>query len=772
MYDRPRMSPEERRRRAIAALRREGRELVGLAVGALTTLVAWVVFLGLRVRSIPFGSDARQLDWPAIVEIQRSGGDASRVLYRASWFGGARFFEVVGANTPLRLFSALGLPPAAAMAASTLVAQAFLAHLAVVAIDALRERWGLRARAMGLPERVGVSLAVSFMPWIGIRLYAGHLSLVESLLAFAVPSTLLLLAREGRSPSWVTWGVAVAAIAAVVEGANPQLNLYSAFFGGLLLVPVLWEAARRPAALAVAVAIVVGAAALAAPSLAVLLRNGSGADSARQAGGEVVTWWHVMRSREWATVFTAGDALFRGNPSPGRFHEAQIPLGLGLLGLLAVPLRRERWLLASLFGVAALIVLFSMRVEPVSSALLALVPPFRLMRVPARAAGILAVMTTVLALAALGDRASPPPPRPRDGRRTIFALGGATWLLGLAVAPAWASELLSLLTVLGLAIARRVRGDALRALPPHFAIFVVGVASLASTAHLLPEPITEAQLRAPVVESAAELRRLGLLPRHALDRVFDDDPGPAGPNVYAASELPTAFAYGFPSRRQTEAFAAIQAQPLYSATHVLTPVAGPDDAGTRALLMLYNVRAWIHADLDRRTAYPMPTPGPVWFPAGFARTERLEQLGEALRANASSPARFASVAVLDPGAAPPFPLDAACARSTGVVAETPEGGQRIEIDVASTGDCLMVVSTNWTSRHHASFRGEGGERALEVAPIDRTLVGVRVPKGVGRVSIGVAVEAPRWARGLPWVGAGLLLLAGWLATRRTLAQLG
>ena len=75
---------------------------------------------------------------------------------------------------------------------------------------------------------------------------------------------------------------------------------------------------------------------------------------------------------------------------------------------------------------------------------------------------------------------------------------------------------------------------------------------------------------------------------------------------------------------------------------------------------------------------------------------------------------------------------------------TPDGGQAIELEVTSPGNCLLVVSANWTSRHQASFRLDGVEapRALATWPLYGTLIGVGVPPGRGQLRLEPIVEAP------------------------------
>jgi hypothetical protein len=255
----------------------------------------------------------------------------------------------------------------------------------------------------------------------------------------------------------------------------------------------------------------------------------------------------------------------------------------------------------------------------------------------------------------------------------------------------------------------------------------------------------------------ADFAAAGIVPANALERVFTDERAMAGPNVFPTVGLPSAFGYWFPTRRALELFASIQREPLYTANHVLEPTAGPADAGTRALSMLYDVRAWRHRGPEGGAIIPLPTLGAAWFPKQWIGVADGPALGEALRARAAAPRALRDDAIFGPGVdAPPAPIEDGCGDGRALVSRTIDGGQRIELDVASPARCVLVVSTNFTSRLEATFVTHQGIAArVPVMPVDGSLLGVSLPKGEGKLVIEPVLHPQRWG--------AVLRVIGWIA---------
>lgn len=756
--------PSSARWRWRERLREEGVDVAQLALCLFVPLTIWIVFFGVRPGVAPLGKDARQLDWPALVELARVGGDTSRWLYRATWVGGARIYELSGEDLVLRLGARLGASAVDTITLGLLASQALLGFFAVKSVEALRRSWGDAPTPLRAWEVAATSASVAFMPLVGMRVLAGHLSIVSGMLAFLAPAALLLIVRGGASPSIVTLLAAAFSVERVVSSGMQQMVLYAALFGGILLAPLFVRECRRPARLAAPALAIAAGVALALPVFAVLLASAIGPDAGRRLAGGSVVWWSIARPREWLTLFTSSLSIFAPRNDVAELHETQIPLGLALAGMLAVPWRRERALAWSMPIGLALVALLSMKVEPIASALLALVPPLRSFRVPARGIAPFALLATVLAIAALSREGDARSIGATRARATITALLATTLFVLLAVMPGAWGEATGLVAVTALALLTRARAAtstfaAASAIPRWVAPLALAVASVAATGRVLPDAVSDDALSAQLVAVRAELGEAAS--KHALDRVYVDEEILAGPDAFALAGMSGAFGYFFPSRHVKELYGALQGKAFGTTSHLMTPIAAPEDPGTRALAMLYDVHAWRHSQDGGHSTIALPTIGPAWFPRRWVVVDDRAALGVALRERAASPRALADDAIYGPGEGPaPTPIDPACGEGAVAVARTIDGGQRIELDVTSPGRCLLVVSTNWTSRHEATFtRRDGATISVRIVPVYGALIGLLLPQGEGRVVLEPRVEVPRWATAGRWLGALCLLAA-------------
>ena len=710
----------------------ELRELTRLVLSAALTFAVWIA-LGMRPGLIPFGDDVRELDWPAWVELLRVNGDLSRWSYRASYLGGARILELAGSPPFHSVAATLHLSAAHAIFLGAWMTQTMLGYLGVTAVNALLRSW--ESRELSWTNTAAVSLALAFMPLAGVRFYGGHLSVVAGYLAFAAPAALLLVLRAGRTPTLVQLTVIALAVQLTLSSGMQQMVLYAVVFGGILLAPLVARTLKSraiPGLLALLAGVV-----LALPIFLVMLAASRSDDAARSLTGTTLTWsWTVSTLRDWATLFTAGGDLLRARAdAPWEFHETQVPLGLALAGLILVPWARERGLRWSLPIGLILLVAFTMRIEPIASLMLRLVPPLRAFRVPARGIAPFAVLVTMLGAAGFVARSSSESREPHAYTRGLAGrLAAITVLTAMLVLPGPAGELVALVALVGFALAPHLA-------PQWFGPIALAVGSIAAVSRLLPTPVYERDLVAEVDTIRAEIPRRD----HELDRVIVDRPTASSSGGLAAFGISTPFGYWFPTRRRLETHAAVHDIVLVSTQHAFMPNEGPKGASTRAVALLFNVRAWVHYGNDRRpqTLAPLPTIGPAWFPR---RWVVVENLGAALRERAE-PKFFRDDAVtLDPTVTP---IDAGCEHGTATVTRIVDGGQRIELAVSSPARCVVVVAANLTTRHHATFNGA----AIPLVPVNGTLLGALVPAGAGALVIDHVVPIPRWGF------VGLLILA-------------
>jgi hypothetical protein len=721
-------------------LRDEARDGLRLLTCAAASLLVWILFLGMRPGLIPFGEDARELDWPAWVELLRVNGDLSRWTYRAGYIGGGRFLELAGSPAFSSIATTLHLSAAHALFLAAWLSQTLLAYLGVAAVEGLVVSWG--GKELHLRMTVPIAIAVAFMPIIGVRFYAGHASMVTAYLAFAAPAAILLVVRAGRAPSVVSLLVVAAAVRVTLSSGLQQMVLYAALFGGLVLLPILWNVLRRREVVPLLVAVTAGIA-LALPVFSVMLAAARSDDAARTIGGTTLTWsWGITRWHDWSTLVTAGGDLIRSRTDePWAFHETQVPLGLAIAGCILVPWKKERGLRVTLPLALLLVVVLAMKVEPLASLLVRLVPPLGSFRVPGRGIAPIAIFATWLAIAGFV----------RDSERVrtitrIHMLAAFTALLAMVVLPGAIGEAAALVIVLGAALVPRF-------VPRSFGVVAMAVASVVAVARVLPPPVSEQRLIADTEKFRGDLATIGALPAHALDRVIIDLPTASGMNGLAAHGLPSPFGYWFPTRRRIELHEAAHAIDAPSTLHSFMPTEPPFGVSTRTIALLYNVRTWMHYERNGKPigGVPLPTIGAAWMPRRFIQ---VPALGPALRTREPNALRSDV-----PTTTPRKPLDAGCDGGRVQVTATPDGGQRVALAVDSPGSCLVALPINFTTRHRATLNG----RSLEVIPIYGALLGVLVPQASGALIVEHVVPTPRWGA----IGgvAGWVLLVAAIALR-------
>ncbi len=753
-------------------------DLGRLAMLAVAIVLIWIVFLGLRHGAILFGPDALQLDWPLATEALRAGGHPERLVYRASWVGGARLVEMVGLAADYRLQAALGLSAADALSFHALLTQVELGFFGIVGVQALRRHWHIDGDELRWWLALSIGVGSAFIPYHGVELAAGHLMLVEGVLPFAAPAALWLSACTGRTPTLVSVALTAVVLRTAVGGTQRQTLLDAAVFLAPLFLYLAAAALRtrgqraaRP--LAVVTATCLGGVGLGLTWFAMTLEAALGPDAARRLGGPVLTWSRGVNTLlDWSTLLTAGADLFVSRPPPWLL-ETQFPAGLALAGLVLVPWRRARKLGVALLLSLLVLAAFTMQVEPVAAILLRLVPPLGSFRVPMRALSPFLTLMTWMALAAVSPRpaarSSPPtgPIAASEARgttdnafaRLVRPLAAATLLLGLAVLPGAIGEGLALATFWAWAIVFRVRPAWTEYAPSWFAPTAFAVASVAAVARLLPIPCPESALLGAIGEERRAIEQSPSRTRNALERIFVDHELPTGPNGFAAAGIAQPYGYWYPTRRQLELYAALQGEEPDPGRHVLRPATLPPSAETRALAMLYDVREWRHHDDNGWVVVPQPTLGPAWFPARWDSVGDMKGVARALLERAEHPDAVRAHALID--RAPPGIIDPACGTATAPTVQTRDGGQRVEIEGTSPGDCALVLSMNWTARHVAYVQKRGAQAAerAETWPVYGALLGVQVPAGDWSLTIEPRLPWPQWGREGSVLGGLLVLLA-------------
>jgi hypothetical protein len=740
-------------------LSREARDVALLALAALIVPATWLL-MGWSWGDLIPGHDGVATVFLAIRELVEAHGRWSDLVYRADLFGGMKVRDAVGPLPALALLARLPLSPTAVFNVLTFLIQIVIAFLGVRTAQDLIAVLAPESRSATWPERAAGVWMCAFAPALGWRLGYGHHTLVVGGLPFLV--AVALVAASGAGTLSVT--LLLVATAALVNGVlftGHQMVLYGAVFGGPILLGLWLTCGGRGRDLRVPALAALAAFLMAVPGLWPVFAHAAGSDSLRTLGRMDLTYsWLTSEPLDWLTSipWTRLAVPFR---RPVLFHhEINYAAGPLLVLLALVPWRRARGLAAGLATSVVVVLLFSMNVQPFSSALLFAVPPLNSFRVPPRAilpaASLLPVLvlagiviaragataragTALVALAAGGLLFLPTQARE--------ALGWAAALAVVAVGSQGRRELPPLAwSALLLAMAGGSAGAFRERLPP----FVNGAATLAR-AEKLGAAVTRAY---PAL--ASPLVRVRVSPE---DEDFEA-------NTAFAARLSAIDGYFFPSRRFVELVCALRGQE-YQPNQLIVRV--PEEHPTsRPLFQLYNVAWRVRAQPSarwgfefRRIARP---PGPAWFSVGFTRVDSFAALGRDLLPMGDGLGGRARQSLWlvssDPEVAAarlPESVDGACGGARVLEVKATRGGRGASALVDVPADCPLIFAMSYAETLRASAAGPRGEQRATVFPAYGALAAVWVPQGTTEVRIEAAPgEVPLAAA---WTIAGLLTLA-------------
>jgi hypothetical protein len=399
---------------------RERDDLLTLALALAVVPLTWWLLLGWSTSQAIAGHDelASLHNLLSIREIAETREGWWALVYRPDALGGFKGRDTVGPFPLFPVLAAISLTPTTISVWSAFTVQALLGFLGCRAAADLTMVAGGTPRAL---TPIGVIWLCAFTPALAWRLGFGHLNLVVGLLPFAAALT-PVTAAGARSLTLTVGALGAAAFVLGLLHAGQQLVVYGAVFGAPILLGLwlslggAWRSLASPALVAV------GALLVALPAFWAVLAHARSSDAARPLGAATVTYDFVTSTLgDWLTSLPWTRALPSPDRAPSLHHEVNYPLGPLVILLALVPWRRARALAIGLaFAVVAGIVL-SMDLAPGSRALLALIPPLRSFRVPARAAVLVIWALSILSVAVLtagtGASAPPSPAVPRSIRR-------------------------------------------------------------------------------------------------------------------------------------------------------------------------------------------------------------------------------------------------------------------------------------------------------------------------------------------------------------------
>ena len=758
-------------------------DALGLGLAAAVVPLTWWLLLGWSWPRSVAGHDelAQSLLW--VREIAGSLGAGSWFAYRADLLGGFPARDVVGPHPLVHCFARFGLSAPSIAVATAFVVQWLLGFLGARSIRDVAAVLG-PPRPLTLVETVPAVWLCAFAPALGWRLGYGHLNLVLGLLPLAAGFALIAATAARRLTATL---VVVATLSFVLGLLHPglQIVVYSLVFGAPILVGAWLSLGGGWRRLGIPILTAAGASLVALPALWPMIAHARSSDAPRGLGETVVVYDFVRSTAwDWVTSIPWTAASLPTAREASLHHEVNYPFGPLLVLLALVPWRRTRALAVGL-GVSLLAVLaFSSDLRPISSAFLALVPPLRSFRVPARAILPSLWILPILAAAAAScvgrpdppaapdpqgkrgkKKAAPPTPSPQRGLLVAVVIGGA-----LFVAPSLVREASAWLVALVVVVASR----RMQKVPAAAALVVMSACSVAAFRERLLPFEDAGALLGEAEQIGAALRRAKPELESALSRVHFDFEIPAFTvNTAFAAGLSSLDGYAVPTRRFAELVFALRGA-RYEPTAIFFKFR-PEEPALGVLRQLYNV-TWNVALPSRGSmtvADAGKAAGPAWFSSSVSRTPDVESLSQELKAPGDAPyerlRRTLWLVDADPLTAaarcpPNFDPRCADARVARVDAPARSGGAAAQVETSAT--CLLTFATNFTEDLRATaVLKDGRQVAAPVFPAYGALAGVLVPDGTRQVTL---VPMPR---GLPWsmawetMGISACAMAAWLAWR-------
>ncbi len=757
----------------------EREDLRLLAIGVVLVPATWLLLLGWSPGLQISGHDGTYITLPLVRDILEQDGDWTRFLYRLNALGGVAGHSITGSLPVYRLAGRLGLSPVACANLVTFVIQVIASFLGSRATVDLARSWSAPDDAgpplrPGRAAQVGLAAVFAFAPVLAWRLGYGHEILVLGSFAFLATLALLLAAANGRLTVTLT---AVAAIAYlhVLQAPGHQMTLYSAVFGGpvLLAVAGAWIARDRAdprgvAARALPVLLIGAGSVLASlPHFLAMFDYARGTDGGRSLGSEPVTFSYLTAvSSDWLSSIPWSKRWIPSSRELTYHHEVNFPIGPPLVLLALVPWwRRSRTLAAGLGASVLLAVVFSMNVAPASTWLAKVFPMLDSFRVPARAILPFALAVPIVAGAALLRRFG----RSADGWPLGAVVGGPV-VAGVlfAVSPP-VREALGWLLAAGVVALPLLRPRLADALPAGALLLALAGGSLgAFRERLNPYPTPEITTRRPAQMRAEALRQEPQL-RSLLTRIeLTNDLPSLGTNTAYALGLSSLSGYAFPTRRFLELYFAVHRMP-FDPTYVYFDFgSGPP---FDLFQQLYNVAFLGTFEGKSLRLRPLgPTAGPAWFSAALVRektvqalADRMASAGTGLHAELG---RLALVVEEDDAvraAGLPSEVSPRCAEALVDRASVEPDGQTVRLRVRTPERCPLTVAMNFASFLRGTATVGAEEVPLPLHPGYGALTQALVPAGATEVTIRPVRRPGAWTSIVAVAGFAAIGLAAFLA---------
>jgi hypothetical protein len=761
--------------------KQEREDVLTLLAASVLIPLGWVLTQGWKFGFSASGGDTTLWLLPILNDLTLHGGDWTQILYRAEWAGGAKVHDISGILLIYEWMAKVGFGPVTSLNVSVFFIQVLVAFFGVRFTEGLLERYwnggGEKRRpgeaTLDWPSRIGLILLTAFVPVLGWRIYYGHLHWITGIFVFLVAACLIVSSQVGR----VSWSLILVSLVALVNAfpsTGQQLIVYSAVFGGPILLGLAWpnltKANRdlslfenlRP--LLLPVLVLLSGLALSMPKLAGMFANAVSSDALRPLGGDSVVYsYTTATATDWLSSLLWAKELIPTGRTLFLQHETNYAFGPSIAFLFFFPWSRFRSFGVGL-GISVLLALsFSMDVPPFNSLLPDLIPPLKSFRVPARAMLPFTMMLPWLASFVILARLSFEFKWPDHLKHA--AIAGVLMIFLLVLPPAGREVLAWLIAACGIS-GLLIRRKKLLFVSGFLLLFVLASASVSAFRERKIVFASEEFLLKQIFEFGQIFK--GGFPEldSSLTRVeFNFRIPYFSDNTAYHLGLSSLDAYGFPPKRFAQLWSAIQGEPLNPMQNKWN--LDESSKGFSILRQLYNIRYAARKDGTQVTLQQLgPTLGPAWFSSAFERSGSFDQIARSLHeAEDRLMPHLSRVAYLIEGDGA-IPIEIQCKEVNPVCqfaqvmkVSAPIRSQRFELDVNTPRDCPLTVAMNYvTTLESRGVDSEGNEVELQIYPVYGALTGVWVPASVKKVIIQPRVILPLWSR-VAWVMGWLLLAA-------------
>ena len=711
-------------------------------------------------------------------------GNWQEHLYRFEIFGGVKAHDTLGSAPLWQLAGVLGLATTTAANFSVFFMQIFIGFVGLKSIGDLTSFW-IQKRDFELPvfTRVAGLWLISFAPVLAWRLSYGHDNLVYGTWVFLAAFSLLVSAQANRT-TWVQLCLVVLGLCHAFQTAGFQLVVYSAVFGGpiligcLLLTPFKKENLKQflllPALLFFA------ALAFSAPKLSGMLAQAFGEETGRNLTGPPATYSYITATLgDWVSSIPWSKYFIPTGRGADLHHEVNFPFGPLLILLALIPWKKHKPLLYGIITSVLLAVLFSMDFKPVSVPLLTLISPLKGFRVPERAILFFSLILPIFSIAGLTTRFHNPS-RNHSEYGPVLLVAGVVLALVLATLPELVTESALWILCMAVVFALTRNNTELRQTVAKWGspalvttiLIVLGTGGLLAFQDRLM-PYNSAHAYVDVQNIAGEIKKSVPELSNPLYRVaLNIDIGGFSVDSGYAAGLSGIDGYTFPLRRFVQLTSALEHKP-YSPMSVFLGFG--NSPAFQPLTVLYNIIAQVNqTEGTLRVNRLGPKAGPAWFSQSVIETDSLESLAtqiwnagdhltdqtkEKMWVLGSDSKVQAAAQSINPARS----LNPLCAGAKVISTDAHMRDQNLTINVESPANCPLTISANYNSQMIAHLDHQS---PIELFPAYGALVAMVIPAGSHTIDLTTVPLIPGWVRIFWWSGFLFLFGAYWIQKKK------